>query len=143
MRPKENAAVLEARRRRAVSLLEEGLGIRAVARQVGSSPSSVKRWKEVVEKSGAEALVSRPNPGRPSRLSVRQREKLLKLLLKGAIAQGYMNNLWTLRRVSQVIEDHFGIHYHPAHVWKILRGCGWVELSKARAPRQGEKRSRD
>lgn len=125
MRPKGNAAVLEARRRRAVSLLEEGFGIRAVARQVGSSPSSVKRWKEVVEKSGTEALESRPNPGRPSRLSARQKEKLLKLLQKGATAHGYMSNLWTLRRVSQVIEDHFGPHYHPAHVWKILRGCGW------------------
>ncbi|MBM4463568.1 MAG: helix-turn-helix domain-containing protein [Chloroflexi bacterium] len=43
MRPKGSAAALEARRQRAGTLLEKGLGIRKVARQVGSSPSSVKR----------------------------------------------------------------------------------------------------
>jgi transposase len=125
MRPKQDAAVLEARRRRAVSLLDQGLGIREVARQVGSSPSSVERWKEAVEKGGTEALVARPNPGRPSRLSAWQKKKLLKQLLKGPTAHGYRNNLWTLPRVAQVIAKHFGVHYHPAHVWRILRKCQW------------------
>ena len=81
MRPKGDPAVLEARRRRAVALLQRGHGIREVARQVGASPSSVVRWKEVVEKGGTEALVARPNPGRPSRLSALQKQKLLKLKL--------------------------------------------------------------
>ncbi len=125
MRPKGPADVLEARRRQAVSLLEQGAGIRAVARQVGVSPSSVERWKEVVKKSGTEGLVARPNPGRPSRLSAGQKKKLLKLLVKGARAHGYPNDLWTLRRVARVIQKEFGVRYHPAHVWKILRGCGW------------------
>jgi len=96
-----------------------------VARQVGSSPSSVKRWKEVAQKGGTRALAAKPHPGRPPRLSPKQKRKLLQLLLKGASAQGYAGQLWTLSRVAQVIEHHFGIHYHPCHVWKILRSCGW------------------
>jgi IS30 family transposase len=43
MRPKGSAEALEARRRRAATLLERGSGIREVARQIRSSPSSVKR----------------------------------------------------------------------------------------------------
>jgi transposase len=140
MRPKGSAEVLEARRRWAVSLLQKGLGIRAVARQVGCSPSSVKRWKEVVDQHGVEGLVAKPHPGRPSRLSAGQKEKLLDLLRRGPPAHGYRSDLWTLRRVSEVIERHFGVRYHPAHVWKILRACRWsCQKPERRARERDEK----
>jgi len=58
-------------------------------------------------------------------LTARQRTQLLKLLLKGAMAHGYSTDLWTLPRVAEVIAKTFGVRYHPAHVWKILRGEGW------------------
>ena len=50
---------------------------------------------------------------------------LLKLLLKGATAHGFSTDLWTLPRVAEIIARTFGVRYHPAHVWKILRGEGW------------------
>ena len=125
MRPNIGKEALEARRRKAALLLKQGLGVREVARQVRASPSSVKRWKDMVAEGGKDALAARPNTGRPPRMNPGQKGKLLKLLLKGAVAHGYPGDLWTLPRVSQVIEAKFGIQYHPAHVWKILRGCSW------------------
>jgi transposase len=125
MRPIGSAEVLEARRQRAATLLERGSGIREVARQVGAAPSSVKRWKDLIEKGGKEALMAKPHPGRTPRLSPEQRKELLGLLLEGPLAHGYANQLWTLPRIARAIEDHFGVRYHPAHVWKILHACGW------------------
>ena len=140
MRPKGSAEVLEARRRRAAALLERGLGIREVARQVGSSPSSVKRWKGVIETGEKEALAAKPHPGRPSRLSPKQREELLELLLEGPLAHGYASQLWTLPRIAKLIEAHFGVKYHPAHVWKILHACGW---SCQKPQRRGKERNEE
>jgi transposase len=125
MRPKGSAGDLEARRRRAVALLEEGLGVREVARQMGCSPTSVSRWQAEVRAGGPDALRPKPTPGRPPRITPRQRAKLLKSLLRGARAHGFSTDLWTLPRVAEVIARTFGIRYHPAHVWKILRGEGW------------------
>jgi transposase len=125
MRPYGNPAALEARRRRAVALLEDGLGVREVARKIGCSPTSVSRWQAEVQTGGADALRAKPTPGRPPRLTTRQRTRLLNLLLKGATAQGYSTDLWTLPRVAEIIARTFGVRYHPAHVWKILRGEGW------------------
>jgi len=136
MRPKGTAAELEARRRQAASLLAQGLALREVARQVGSSPSSVKRWKEVVRKGGKQALAAKPHPGRPPRLSAKQKERLLRLLLKGATAHGYPSQLWTLPRIAEVIEKHFDVHYHPSHVWKLLRACGWSAQKPQRRARE-------
>ena len=136
MRPKGSAAQLEARRRRAAALLRKGLGVREVARQVGASPSSVSRWKEAVKKGGSRALAAKAQPGRPARLSGPQKARLLQLLLQGPQAHGYASQLWTLPRVVQVIEKNFGISYHPAHVWKILRACGWSAQKPERLARE-------
>ncbi len=125
MRPHGSPAELEARRRRAVALLDKGLGVREVARQIGCSPMSVSRWQAEVRARGPDALRPKPVPGRPPRVTARQRAKLLKFLLKGALAHGFSTDLWTLPRVAEVIARTFGVRYHPAHVWKLLRGEGW------------------
>ncbi len=125
MRPHGSPADLEARRRRAVALLDKGLGVREIARQIGCSPMSVSRWQAEVRARGPDALRPKPVPGRPPRVTARQRAKLLKLLLQGATAHGFSTDLWTLPRVATVIARTFGVRYHPAHVWKILRGEGW------------------
>ena len=116
---------MEARRRRALALLHQGLGVRAVARRIGCSPGSVSRWQAAVAAGGAAALRAKPAPGRPRRLRARQRTRLVKLMLQGPTAHGYATELWTLPRVADLIARTFGVRYHPAHVWKILRGEGW------------------
>ncbi len=125
MRPYGSPAKLEARRRRAVALLAQGLGVRTVARQIGCSPSSVSRWQADLQAGGPDALRAKPPPGRPPRLTGRQRQALLRLLRRGALGHGFATDLWTLPRVAAVIARTFGVSYHPAHVWKILRGEGW------------------
>jgi transposase len=57
-------------------------------------------------------------------------------LLKGATAHGYASQLWTLPRVAEVIVRHFGVRYHPAHVWKLLRACGWSAQKPQRRARE-------
>jgi transposase len=125
MRPYGSPADLEARRRRAVALLDKGLGVREVARQIECSPASVSRWQAEVRSRGPDGLRAKPAPGRPRRLTARQRARVLRLLLKGATAHGFSTDLWTLPRVATVIARTCGVQYHPAHVWKILRGEGW------------------
>jgi len=125
MRPKGTTEELEARRRRAVDMLQAGSGVREVARIVGVHPGSVSRWKKMVETGGPEALKAKPPPGRGARLSKAQRQRLAALLLRGPRAWGYKTDLWTLKRVAEVIEKHFGVRYHPSHVWRVLRALGW------------------
>jgi len=54
-------------------------------------------------------------------------------LAKGAEANGYANDVWTLQRVAEVIERVTGVRYHPARVWHILRhSLGWSWQRPAR-----------
>jgi transposase len=63
-------------------------------------------------------------------------EQLLQLLLQGARANGFPNELWTLKRIAAVIHVRFGVRYHPAHVWKVLRRLGWSCQVSERRPIQ-------
>jgi transposase len=65
--------------------------------------------------------------------------QLVELLLQGARAHGFANELWTLRRIAAVMQVHFGVRYHPAHVWKLLRRLGWSgQVPEGRALQRDE-----
>jgi transposase len=125
MRPPGTSEQLEKRRRRAVQLLESGRTLAGVARQVGAAVSSVFRWRQAYRRKGGRGLDAKPTPGRPSRLSAAQKQRLVRLLAAGPLRAGYRTDLWTLGRVAELIAGEFGVRYHPAHVWKILTGLGW------------------
>ncbi|HYA02901.1 MAG TPA: IS630 family transposase [Syntrophobacteria bacterium] len=125
MRPPGTPAQLERRRRHAIQLLRAGKTLSAVARAVSASVSSVFRWWQAYRTRGLRELRAKPTPGRPPRLSPRQKQKLVHLLLRGPLAAGYRTDLWTLQRVAALIEREFGVAYHPSHVWKLLTGLGW------------------
>jgi transposase len=110
---------------RAARLLAQGKKPSEVARAVGCSPSSVTRWKEMMRKKGVEGLKAKPAPGRPSFLSKSQKKKLVKILLRGPRASGYATDLWTCKRVAEVIRRRFGVRYNPKAVWFVLRSLGW------------------
>jgi transposase len=125
MRPKGNSAKLEQRRRHAIAMLKQGMEPALVAKTLGTSLVSVGRWRKACRVGGVEALNAKPVPGRPLKLSLAERRRLAGLLLKGPIYHGFATELWTLARVAEVIESHFGVSYHPSQVWRILVALGW------------------
>ena len=125
MRPQGTSQQLERRRRQAIQLLQAGEHLSAVARALSASKSSVFRWYEAYRKKGRAGLRPKPTPGRPPKLSEKQKHRLTKLLLAGPLASGHRTDLWTLKRIAQLIRKQFRIHYHPNHVWRLLQGLGW------------------
>jgi transposase len=77
------------------------------------------------EQQGEAFFEAHSPPGRTCCLSDKQIEQLKKRLPKGARQNGYPTELWTLRRIAEVIARHFGITYDPSSVWHILQRMGW------------------
>jgi transposase len=116
---------LEHRRRRAAELLKSGLSMEEVSHRVGCTKASVCRWRQALSQGGANGLAAKPVPGRPPKLSEDQCGQLLDLLLQGAVACGYPNELWTLDRIAEVIQREFGVDYHSNYLWRLLHQHGW------------------
>lgn len=101
---------------------------------------TVDRWKKALKKRGDQGLKAKPHPGPKARLNPTQKRRLVSLLKKGAVAAGYESDLWTCRRVRDLIARTFGVRYDVNHVGRILHSLGFsVQKPEARARERDEK----
>jgi len=127
---------LEQRRKQAGRLFGAGERMATVARKLQVSRQSVSRWFWQWKGGGAKALRGARRAGRMPRLQAEQLRQVDLALREGARANGFNTDLWTLPRVSQVIERVTGVSYHAGHVWKVLRSMGWTLQRPARRARE-------
>jgi transposase len=112
---------LEGRRRRAWELKQQGWKQQDIAAALGVTKGAVSQWMRRAREGGVEALRRHPPPGPTPKLTQEQMKQLPGLLAPGAEAYGYRGQVWTTKRVAEVIWRTFGINYHPAHVSRLLR----------------------
>ena len=127
MRPVGSGDELKRRRLRALALLEEdkNLSLNEVGRRCGCNASSVMRWRDAFLSGGKAALEPKPTPGRPTRLTDKQKSLLIQHLLRGSLAHGYQTDLWTTQRIADLIKKQFKIQYHRDHIGRLLHAQGW------------------
>src|SRR5215467_8598671 len=112
---------LEGRRKRAWELKQQGWKQQDIAAALGVTKGAVSQWLRLAREGGVEALRRHPPPGPTPKLTAEQRAQLPGLLAPGAEAYGYRGQVWTTKRVAEVIWRTFGVSYHPAHVSRLLR----------------------
>ena len=121
MRPKGTDEQLAARRERALALLQAGHRPVDVARAVGVTDRTIRRWRA----EAAQPKRRRGPKGRRPKLTAAQLRQLERVLKRGAYAHGYAGDYWTLDRIAHVIWELFAVRYHPSGVWHVLRRLGW------------------
>lgn len=117
MRPCGDPGTLEQRRLKAIALLNDGLGPGRIAGQLGVNRRSVHRWLAAYRSRGIEGVAPLPTPGRPCKLSSKDRESLAGMLFNGAVSFGHP----TGPRVADLIRQRFGIAYHVNHISRLLQ----------------------
>ena len=126
----------EARRLQAWHLKQKGWPQRHIAEALGVSAAAVSQWLTRARQDGPQALRHRPPPGAPRRLAAAQLARLPDLLHRGPEAYGFRGQVWTRKRVAEVIRVAFGIVYHPTHVGRLLKALRWSPQKPMRRARQ-------
>lgn len=114
-----------AKRLHAVLLNADGRTSGEIVRLLGSPRSRVSEWLRNYEEFGYEGLLEGHRTGRPPALTSTQKRELAGIVDSGPVAYGYLSGVWTSPMVKRVIEEEFGISYHPGHVRKILDDIGF------------------
>ncbi len=115
----------EGRRLRAWELHEKGWNQSRIAEALGVSRGAVSQWFKAATTIGPNALLRRFAPGGVARLNSEQLQQLEVCLREGASAHDFVGEVWTRPRVAQLIENRFGVKYHPSQVGRILRKIGF------------------
>jgi putative transposase len=117
---------MEERRLEGGRLLKAGkLSQAEIARQLGVSRATVSDWAKKVKAEGMRGLRKRTAQGGTSKLTKEQKQKLKRLLDRGALANGFSTDRWTLQRVQELIQHEFSVNYHPNYLNRLLDKLGF------------------
>lgn len=130
------AAEKEARRRLAVQRVNDGWSQKDVAAFLGVHPVTVGKWVRAHRAAGDDGLAANPHPGRTPFLTDDQQRRVLGWLARKPSAFGFPTDLWTARRVAELIRREFGVAYHPSYLREWLTARGY-------SPRKPIKRARE
>src|SRR5919204_2865952 len=111
VRPQRDFAALESRRQRAAGMFAEGARPAEVAAALEVSCQAASNWLRAWQAEGDAGLQAAGRAGRLPRLGAERLAEVESDLLKGARENGYATELWTLRRVAEVIERRTGVSY--------------------------------
>ena len=118
---------LEQLRRDAVKRVEAGESPEAVAAGLGINRRTIYRWLQVYHEGGQDALVAKPIPGAPTKLSQQQMVELA-LRIRDETPQQYRfeSALWTLAIIRELIQRRFGVSLSEASVGRLMKRLGFT-----------------
>ncbi len=140
MRAVGTPAELERRRCLAVQRVCEGYTAEEVAAFLGVDPSSVRRWVAAFRHRGAAGLAARPAPGRPPKLTTTQEKIVRRWLADNPTDYGFATELWSAPRLRLLIEQEFGVRFHPDYLGTWLRQRGYTPQLPRRVHREADDR---
>ena len=121
----EDGAYRVARRIHAVVLNNDGYTSGQISAMLKTPRSRVSEWLRNYEQFGCDGLLEGHRVGRPSCLSPTDRLALEDIIESGPMAYGYLSGVWTSPMIARVIQEQFGVTYHPGHVCRLLHQLGF------------------
>jgi transposase len=116
---------LELVRLRAIEQVLQGARPEDVAASLGMHRKTVYAWLKKYREGGQDALLARPVPGRPPRLSEQRLRELSALLIETEPRQfDFEAALWTRAIVREVIQRQFGVSLSSISVSRQLEKLG-------------------
>jgi len=106
---------------------DSGMPTKALADKYRVSPAWVRNLKRHRRETGS--ISPKQRSTWPRRFPVEKLSELEAYLTQGAIAHGWINELWTVQRVWELIKSKFQIDLSQGTVWRILkRDLKWSSI---------------
>ncbi len=111
--------------------LSDGLSVAEVAQRVGAGESTVQGWLRAFILRRFESLRYGSSPGRPSKLTPTQKDRLKELVAAGPLAAGYPSGCWSALMLQDLVYRAFGRCYNAHYLCTLLANLGF-SYQKAR-----------
>lgn len=120
----------------AVQRVLDGYSTQEVAEFLSVDDRSVRRWVASFRTQAKAALAARVVPGRPPKLTRTQEKIVCRWLSESPTEHDFLTELWTGRELAGLIEQEWGIQFHPRYMTAWLQAHGYSPQKPQRVPRQ-------
>jgi len=97
-----------------------------IAQTMGVSQQTVYRWVRDYFSGGHQALLAKPVPGRPLKLSTDQIAWIARAVREDLPLQHkFMFGLWTLKLMRELIRRQFDVKLGVSSVWRLMQLMGF------------------
>ncbi|UZR29790.1 IS630 family transposase [Methylococcus mesophilus] len=118
---------LQVIRQQAIKAVREGQAVQSVAAAYGVNIRSVFRWLADFANGGQQALLAKPIPGRPPKVSAEEMRWLAQAVKDHTPLQfKFEFGLWTLSLITELIQRQFGNQLSLAAVSRIMKLLGFT-----------------
>jgi transposase len=114
-----------------IDLLVHQMPVAVVCERWGLSPACLYAWQKAFLLHGMASLVYRHGGGRPSKLTPKQKKRLVELLEAGPLVVGFETACWNSVLLRVLIWREFGVLYNRHYVCTLLHNLGF-SFQKAR-----------
>jgi transposase len=119
------------RRIHALLALAADMSVQEVAQMWNLGDQTVRDYRNTFLVKGMASLAYTRPPGRPRKLTKTQRHKLAEWIKAGPQAAGYTSGCWRTPMIQDLIQNRFGVSYHPHYLSTLLHNLGF-SYQKAR-----------
>lgn len=114
------------KRARVIELSSKGLKAPQISEYVGLHLNKVRKWVRRFNREGIECLLPRYSPGRPVKISRKERTKIIRLLKTKPASLGLGINNWNLRDLAKVAQQRKIVDsISHTHIWRIIEEEGY------------------
>lgn len=113
------------RRCMAIIALSKGICKDKIASILQVHVESIRLWIKKLMQKGPKGLLSEKKPGRPSRLTKKQKKELSRLIENGPEKAGFPGACWRSPMVQELILQRFGILYSVHYISQLLKNLGF------------------
>src|SRR5450755_3267046 len=119
----------QARRLLAIAAILDGMDREQAARIGGMDRQTLRDWVHRFNEQGPDGLINAQSPGRPSKLSLEQKEELRRLVEAGADPEKDGVAHWRCVDLKRVIGERFGVDLSEVSLGRILKKLGCSHIS--------------
>jgi transposase len=129
----------QTRRLLALAAIRDGMSRQAAARIGGMDRQTLRDWVHAFNKRGMEGLINDTSPGRPSKLSVKQKAALKGIVAKGPDLARDGVVRWRCRDLVCVVERRFGVSVSEDTIARMLHALDFSHITAR--PKHPEQKS--
>jgi len=114
-----------------LALLTQTASVPALCERWGLSPACLYNWQKAFMLRGLDSLLYRHSGGRPEKLTLRPKKRLVELSEAGPLVGGCETACWNAVLIRVLLWREFGVLYNRPYVCSLLSNLG-LSFQKAR-----------